>query len=66
MERFQTVGIIKNDAVYNERLLNHFRDTITAYRARGEWDRKDLATLFQEMLPEFHHMDTGKFLDGRM
>lgn len=66
MERFQTVGIIKNDAVYNEGLLNHFRDTITAYRARGGWDRKDVVVLFQEMLPEFHHMDTGKFLDGRM
>lgn len=63
---FQTIGIIRNKAVYDERLLNHFQDTIAAYRAHEEWNRKDLVTLFHEILPEFIHMDTGKFLDGRM
>lgn len=66
MERFQTVGVIKNDPAYDEKLLKYFSDTIAEYRECGDWCRKDLVKLFLEVLPEFHHMDTGKFLDGRM
>lgn len=66
MERFQTVGIIKNDAVYDEALLEHFSETIAEYRMLGRWRREDLVKLFLSVLPEFKHMETGKFLDGRM
>ena len=66
MERFQTVGIIKNGPVYDEKLLEYFLETTAKYRVCGEWRREDLVNLFLDVLPEFNHMDTGKFLDGRM
>lgn len=66
MERFQTVGIIKNGPVYDEKLLKYFLETTAKYRVCGEWRREDLVNLFLDVLPEFNHMDTGKFLDGRM
>lgn len=66
MERFLNVGVIKNDPVYNEELLEGFRETVENCRKSGEWDRGRLTALFCKVLPEFHHMDTGKFLDGRM
>jgi hypothetical protein len=32
----------------------------------GRWDRSQLVDLFNRMIPEFNHKETGKFLDGRM
>jgi len=32
----------------------------------GTWTRTDLIDLFNQMIPEFNHKETGKFLDGRM
>lgn len=35
-------------------------------RTKGEWARGELIDLFNEMIPNFNHKETGKFLDGRM
>jgi hypothetical protein len=32
----------------------------------GRWTRQDLISLFNAMISEFHHKETGKFLDGKM
>ena len=66
MKRFETLGVIKNDAVYDEHKLNMFSDTIQSLRKKGVWGRSELINLFNIMLPEFNHKETGKFLDGRM
>jgi hypothetical protein len=66
MKQFNTIGIIKNDAVYDEQKLQKFPDIIQALRKKGVWNRKELIDLFNYMIPEFNHKETGKFLDGRM
>ncbi len=66
MDRFKSIGIIKNDPIFDETLLNHFIETIHYYRQKGLWTRKQLIELFQEMIPDFHHKETGKFLDEKM
>jgi len=66
MEWFNAIGIVKNDALYDEQKLNTFLDTIQTLRKKGEWTRLELIELFNFMIPEFNHMETGKFLDGRM
>ena len=66
IERFKAVGIIKNEAVYDERKLQLFSDTIQYLRKKGIWSRSELVALFNDMIPEFNHKETGKFLDGRM
>lgn len=66
LERFEALGVIQNDPVYDEARLKHFMSTITAMRARGRWSRSELIELFNYMIPEFNHKETGKFLDGRM
>ena len=30
------------------------------------WNRNDFVELFHEMIPNFGHKETGKFLDDRM
>jgi hypothetical protein len=41
-------------------------DRIRGMLAAGAWQRGELVELFNEMIPEFNHRETGKFLDGRM
>ncbi|GHU76796.1 UDP-N-acetylglucosamine 4,6-dehydratase [Spirochaetia bacterium] len=66
MKRFNALGIIKNKPEYDEHKLKVFRDTINTLRKKGIWTRSDLIELFNFMIPEFNHKETGKFLDGRM
>ena len=66
LDKFSSVGIVKKGADYDEAKLQMFSDTIAKLRGAGTWSRKDLVDLFNEMLPEFHHKETGKFLDSRM
>ena len=66
MERFKTLGIIKNEAVFDEAKLAMFTDRIGAMRANGEWTRGEMIDLFNEMIPNFNHKETGKFLDSKM
>ncbi len=66
MQRFSALGVIKNEAVYDEQKLQMFSDTICSLRRNGNWTRSKLIDLFNFMLPEFHHKETGKFLDGKM
>ncbi len=66
MNRFNTVGIIKNAANFDKTRLEYFEQCIAAMRRRGKWTRHELVELFNTTIPNFNHMETGKFLDGRM
>ena len=52
------------DAV--EEKLDEFTERIKAMKVAGACDRGELIDLFNWMIPEFNHKETGKFLDGRM
>ena len=66
MERFEALGVIKNDPEYDEAKLEHFLSTVDRLRAQPTWDKPELVELFNFMIPEFQHKETGKYLDGRM
>jgi FlaA1/EpsC-like NDP-sugar epimerase len=66
MKYFNNIGIIKNDALYDDEKLELFADVIKNLRGRGKWTRSELIDLFNEIIPEFNHKETGKFLDGKM
>jgi FlaA1/EpsC-like NDP-sugar epimerase len=66
MKRFSTIGIIKNEPDYDEAKLKLFTETIHIMRKSGTWNRLELIGLFNHMIPEFNHKETGRFLDGRM
>ena len=66
MARFENIGVIRNDAVYDASKLAHFLATIDRLRAQPTWDKPELVDLFNHMIPEFQHKETGKYLDGRM
>ncbi|EIY7828028.1 UDP-N-acetylglucosamine 4,6-dehydratase [Escherichia coli] len=66
MKRFINLGIIKNDPLYDPVLLDHFKEKIEYMRASLEWSKKDIVKLFFEMIPDFGHKETGKYLDSKM
>jgi len=66
MERFNSLGIIKNESIYNAELIKNFESSIYAMKASGKWSKSDLVKLFNNTLPMFAHKETGKYLDSKM
>lgn len=66
MDRFENLGIIKNEAIFDEELLNEFADKISNMKKNQEWTREQIVELFFKMIPDFGHKETGKYLDGKM
>ena len=66
MQSFDAIGVIKNEPVLDEARLQHFLQRITEIRAGSTWDKPEIVELFNYMIPDFQHKETGKYLDGRM
>ncbi len=66
MDRFESIGVIKNELDYNGSKLDEFEQKIMSYKKSGIWTRGELIDLFNDMIPDFNHKETGKFLDSRM
>lgn len=65
-DRFETIGVIHNPPEFDAARLDHFTQEIARIRAQRTWTKAELVDLFNEALPGFRHMETGKYLDGRM
>ena len=66
MNRFRSIGIIKNEPVFSNDMLEMFSAVIGDMKKNGSWKRTELVELFHKMIPDFGHKETGKFLDNRM
>ena len=66
MARFESIGVIKNEPVFDSVVLDDFVARIDSMKQRGLWDKAELVELFNKMIPDFNHKETGKYLDGRM
>ena len=66
MQRFETIGVIKNEPVIDEVSLAKFLRRVKEIRSGVTWCKPEIVELFNDMLPEFKHKETGKYLDGRM
>ena len=66
LDRFTSIGVIKNEPVFDPAKLTLFLSRINELKARGLWTREELVALFHAMIPEFGHKEMGKFLDEKM
>lgn len=66
MMRFNSVGVIRNSASFDQKMLDHFQEGLSRLRAETSWNKDDLVDLFFTLLPDFAHKETGKYLDQRM
>lgn len=66
LQRFANLGIIKNDLDVDWEKLKVFEDKISSLRKAKKWEKQEIVDLFYYMIPEFGHIETGKYLDGKM
>lgn len=66
MQRFNNLGVIKNEAIFEPALLSEFETSIQSMRDKRAWDKRSIVDLFFKMIPDFGHKETGKYLDGKM
>ncbi|MEO6176081.1 MAG: UDP-N-acetylglucosamine 4,6-dehydratase [Flavobacterium circumlabens] len=66
MEKFQNIGVIKNDANFNDEKLQNFTHEIRQMKANLSWNKDEIVSLFHQMIPNFGHKETGKYLDAKM
>ncbi len=66
MQRFQTIGVIKNEPIFDSNRLDYFIKKIEQIKNSDLWSRDEIVSLFLKTVPEFAHKETGKFLDNRM
>ena len=65
-ERFKNIGIIINGDSINEEALNIFYRSIIKMKEQLNWDKVEIVKLFNSLIKDFDHKETGKYLDGRM
>jgi len=66
MERFANLGVIKNEALYEQDLLSLFEESISKMKQDKAWSKQEIVELFYKMIPGFGHKETGKYLDSKM
>ena len=66
MNKFNNLGIIKNEALFDESLLNSFENKIKGFKARLFWSKEEIVREFFKMIPNFDHKEKGKYLDEKM
>tara|TARA_R110001583_G_scaffold26571_4_gene95779 strand:- start:22907 stop:24097 length:1191 start_codon:yes stop_codon:yes gene_type:complete len=66
MERFEHLGVIKNQALYDSALLVQFEKKIKEMKLAKAWTKEQIIALFFHLLPDFAHQETGKYLDSKM
>lgn len=66
MDRFESLGVIKNEIDYDESKLQQFESEISELKDKKQWAKAQLKDLFLELIPKFGHKETGKYLDSKM
>ncbi len=65
-DRYDEIGIVHNEAVADPAALEQFASHIQSMRCEKRWSKDDLLKSFSELLSNFAHHDTGRYLDNRM
>lgn len=66
MSRFENLGIIKNEPLYEQDLLTLFENNVSEMKDERAWTKEQIVKLFFTMIPDFGHKETGKYLDNKM
>ncbi len=64
--RFDGMGVISSPKTQIENSVQTFVERIIAIKGKGEWTKKELLQEFIRVVPEFHHLETGRNLISKM
>ena len=57
---------IKSELKFSRQKLNLFIDTVKEIKSKKQWIKKDIVELFDQIIPNFNHVETNKYLDDKM
>ena len=66
MERFESLGVIKNEANFDKELLANFELNINNMKQSLSWKKDDILREFFKLISDFRYKETGRYLDGKM
>ncbi|MDE5493030.1 UDP-N-acetylglucosamine 4,6-dehydratase [Elizabethkingia meningoseptica] len=66
MNRFENLGVIKNELNIEEEKLQLFESGINEMKINKQWNKEQIVDLFFKMIPGFGHKEIGKYLDAKM
>ena len=66
MDKFENLGIIKNNLYFDEAKLNNFEKSIKKIKSNITWDKKSIVDEFFKIIPDFKYFDINRYLDGKM
>lgn len=66
LNSFSNLGIVKSNLSFDESKLKQFTDRINFLKNELSWDKHQLLEEFKNLLPDFKHKETGKYLDAKM
>ncbi len=66
MDRFQNLGIIKNELENYDGPIDYFEHSIRSMKERKSWSKQEIVDVFHYMIPGFEHKEVGRYLDGKM
>ncbi|MBD3823136.1 MAG: UDP-N-acetylglucosamine 4,6-dehydratase [Epsilonproteobacteria bacterium] len=66
MERFASMGIIKNEPIYDEEKLSAFSQKLDSLKRELSWSKIDIVQEFFKLIPDFAYEDKGKYLDSKL
>ena len=64
--RFENLGIVKSELNAAGEQLDYFLKKVNEMRDKNHWEKEEIVTLFQSLLPEFNHIETLRSLDQKM
>ncbi|MCT4665383.1 MAG: UDP-N-acetylglucosamine 4,6-dehydratase [Flavobacteriales bacterium] len=64
--KHHNLGIVKNEAIFDEEKLEIFLSKIMKMRHEKKWNKEEIVALFHYMIPNFGHVETHKYLDSKM
>ena len=66
LERFESVGVIRNAANFDSGRLDSFTEGVQKLLSQPTWTKSEIVKLFFDIIPDFEHKETGRYLDQKM
>jgi hypothetical protein len=66
LKTYENIGVIKNKPTFDNKNLEFFLKCYESIRVQSPINKQDIVKLFSQIIPNFSHLETGKYLDQKM
>jgi FlaA1/EpsC-like NDP-sugar epimerase len=66
LSKYAGLGVVKSNVDFNKNDLDDFSSRIHYMKKKLSWDKEELLELFHNLIPDFVHIEKGRYLDDKM